>query len=384
MTPTIPVFRTFVPEAARARAAAVLARGWLGYGPECRELERRFSATRGGFALATGTCTAALHLAAQLLRRRTSRRDVVVPAITFVSTAMAFHHAGFRVRVADVDSRNLLLSEEAVAPFVGADTAAIVAVHLYGQRCAALPALRALCDSRGVALIEDCAHRIDLLDDGPPLGDYACYSFNAVKEVPCGEGGLLWGRDDADETAARAASNVGLGIDTMQRAAALRHADYQFTQESGLKLRLNDLAASLVNGGLESLAASRSRRAAQFALYDDLLAPLAPGVRALKRTDGDACLMYVVRVPAAQRDGIRAHLAERGVASSVHYPSLAGHPLFGGIAGSPTGVGVDDTLITLPSFPEMTREEQHTVADALATACERVDASAGAGRRAFT
>jgi len=383
MKQAIPVFRTFVPESARARAAAALARGWLGYGPECRELERHFTGKHGGFALATSTCTSALHLAAQLLRRRTQRREVIVPAITFVSTAMAFHHAGFRVRVADVESRSLLLSAQSVARLVSADTAAIVAVHLYGQWCASLPALRRLCDAGGAVLIEDCAHRVDLLDDEPPVGDYACYSFNAVKEVPCGEGGLLWGRDVTDEAATRAVSNVGLGIDTMQRAARLRHADYQFTTESGLKLRLNDLAASLVNGGLESLAVSRSRRAAQFARYDDLLAPLAPRVRPLKRTDGDACLMYVVHVPAPQRDAIRAHLAERGVASSVHYPSLARHPLFRDSADSPMNFDVDDTLITLPSFPEMTREEQCAVADALATASECVDASAGAGRLAF-
>ncbi|MBS0326555.1 MAG: DegT/DnrJ/EryC1/StrS aminotransferase family protein [Proteobacteria bacterium] len=383
MKPAIPVFRTFVPESARKRAAATIARGWLGYGPECRELERRFAGIRGGFALAAGSCTSALHLAAQLLRRRTPRRDVIVPAITFISTAMAFHHAGFRVCVANVDPRNLMLSADAVAPLVTADTAAIVAVHLYGQRCPALAALRRLCDTRGIVLIEDCAHRLDLLDEAPPLADYACYSFNAVKEVPCGEGGLLWGRDGADETAARAVSNVGLGIDTMQRSAALRHADYLFTHESGLKLRLNDLAASLVNGGLESLAASRSRRAEQFALYDDLLAPLAPRVQPLPRVRGDACLMYVARVPAAQRDRIRTHLAENGVASSVHYPSLARHPLFRDSASPSMSPDIDATLITLPSFPEMTPEEQRSVADALATACERAAASPRTGRHAF-
>jgi UDP-4-amino-4-deoxy-L-arabinose-oxoglutarate aminotransferase len=380
MKPSIPVFRTFVPFAARSRAAAVLSRGWLGYGPECRALEKHFLGGRGGFALATGSCTSALYLAALLLRRRTAAMEVIVPSITFISTAMAFHHAGFRVRVANVDPRNLMLSAETIAPLVSSDTAAIVAVHLYGQYCAALADIRALCDAHGSTLIEDCAHRLDLFDDAPPLGDYACYSFNAVKEVPCGEGGLLWGRNADAEADVRALSNTGLGIDTMQRAATVRHADYQFTREPGLKLRLNDLAASLVNGGLDSLAGWRAQRAAQFALYDDLLAPLAPLVRPLSREASDSCLMYVVRVPAADRDAIRAHVADCGIATSVHYPALTRHPLFHDGAPAQTQIDVDDALITLPSFVEMTPDEQRLVTDALDSACDRLQVSQEAAR----
>jgi dTDP-4-amino-4,6-dideoxygalactose transaminase len=380
MSGSIPVFRTHVPAAARLRAADVLASGWLGYGPECRALEARFQAGRSGFALATGSCTSALYLAALLLRQRTKARQVIVPAVTFISTAMAFHHAGFRVRIANVDPRHLMISPDTVQPLISADTAAVVAVHLYGQPCAVEP-LRTVCDAHGAALIEDCAHRLDLLDAGMPAGDLACYSFNAVKEIPCGEGGLLWGCDAGLESAARALSNAGLGIDTLQRAATIRHADYQFTQGSGLKLRQNDVGAALVNGALDLLPTWRLERTAQFARYDALLAPLAPHVRPLERTAGDSCLMYVLRVPAQKREALRAHLAERGVASSVHYPSLARHPLFRDDAGERTRMDVDEALITLPSFLGMTAEDQHVVAAALASAVDRARAEGSHSNR---
>jgi dTDP-4-amino-4,6-dideoxygalactose transaminase len=283
---------------------------------------------------------------------------------------MAFEHAGFTVRVADVDPRTLMLTPHTVAPLLSGNTAAVVAVHLYGQYCAALPALRQQCDAAGVALIEDCAHRLDLLDAAAPLGDYACYSFNAVKEVPCSEGGVLWGRDARDDPYARSLSNVGLGLDTMQRAASARHADYQFASGTGLKLRLNDLAASLANGALPSLADARAERRAQFARYDELIGPLAPAVRPLARNRDDSCLMYVVLVCHAHRDRIRHHLADCGIATSVHYPSLARHPLFGaGASTPPTSVDADGALVTLPSFLEMTPAQQHRVAEALARAC---------------
>jgi dTDP-4-amino-4,6-dideoxygalactose transaminase len=93
-------------------------------------------------------------------------------------------------------------------------------------------------------------------------------------------------------------------------------------------------------------------------------------VRPLARRADDSCLMYVVRVPAAQRERIRGYLAERGIATSVHYPSLARHPLFRrDTEASPNPVEHDESLVTLPSFLEMTAAQQHAVAEALACAC---------------
>lgn len=365
MSEIIPVFRSYVPPEAIQRAAEVMERGWLGYGPECRALEERFTATRGGWALATSSCTSALYIAA-LIARRGPAPEVIVPAVTFVSTAMAFHHAGYRVRVAPVDPRTLMVTAETVTPLVNEATVAVVAVHLYGQRCPALPALRGLCDRHRLTLIEDAAHRLDLLDPQPPWGDLACYSFNAVKELPAGEGGMLWGSSMRREDVARAASNVGLGLDTMQRSATTRHAHYEFSGESGLKLRCHDIAAALVNGAIGKLAGWRARRAEQFRLYDRLLEPLRPLVRPLDRDDGDACLMYVIRVPAAVREALRREMAARHVATSVHYPSLADHPLFRPAQGHETPIApTHETLVTLPTFLEMTAAQQRTVVTAL-------------------
>lgn len=368
LSPAIPLFRTFIPAEARARAAGAMARGWLGFGPECRELEQRFVQGRRGWALATSSCTSALYLAG-LLAKRGSAPEVIVPSLSFVSTAMAFHHAGYKVRFAPVGVQHLMMTEGAVGPLVNGNTVAVVAVHLYGQRCPELAALRALCDDANVALIEDCAHRLDLLDPDPPVGDFACYSFNAVKEVPCGEGGVLWGRDPRHEAHARSASNVGLGIDTMQRASTSRHADYRYSADSGLKLRSNDLAASVVNGALGFLPQWRGRRREQFAFYDTALKALAPTLRPLDRRADDSCLMYVVRIAPQLRDGVRAHLAEQGIATSVHYPSFADHPLFGPEAQTAASrAQPHDSLMTLPTYLEMTTAEQRRVTDALASA----------------
>jgi dTDP-4-amino-4,6-dideoxygalactose transaminase len=241
-------------------------------------------------------------------------------------------------------------------------------VHLYGQRHPHLERFRALADAHRLLLVEDCAHRVDLLDRGPPIGDLACYSFNAVKELPAGEAGLIWGRDAEHEPWVRAVSNLGLTVDTMQRSATLRHADYASVAEPGLKLRSSDIAAALVNGGIASLAADRAARRDQAATYDRWLAPLAPEVCPLPRADDDSFLMYVIKVDASCREAVRAAMAEHGVATSVHYPSLTRHPLFGDDRRLAGCMDQDRCIVTLPSFPGLDLVRQRRVVDALEAA----------------
>jgi dTDP-4-amino-4,6-dideoxygalactose transaminase len=366
----IPVFRPRVADPARERVLATLDSGWLGYGPECRRLEEQFMKSHGGWALATSSCTSALYLAGRIVRKRAEGQtaEVIVPAVTFVSSGVAFAEAGVRPVIADVHPDSLLLDPAAVERALTPRTRAIVVVHLYGQRSPDLSRLRELADKHRLLLIEDCAHRVDLLDGTARIGDLLCFSFNAVKELPGAEAGLIWGRDPAQEPWARSVSNLGLTIDTMERTATLRHGDYAFISELGLKLRSNDVAAALVLGGIDSLAACRERRREQWQRYDRLLAPLAPDVKPLARRADDSFLMYIVKVPAPLREAMRASMATAGVATSVHYPSLARHPLLGNEPGSSGCAGQDECLMTLPTFQDLSAEEQSRVADALAAA----------------
>lgn len=375
----IPLFRAVVTQAGRERAAAALASGWIGYGPECRALEQTFTHARGGFALATVNCTAALHLAGRHLAAKGGRGgEIVVPALSFVASGMAFAEAGLVPVVAAVRGDDLTLEVGAAEAAITPRTRAILVVHLYGQRARDIDALRALADRRGLALVEDCAHRVDLLDAAPPPGDYACYSFNAVKELPCGEGGLLWCRDAGASAYMLAASNLGLGADTLARASTLRHGDYAFESIGGLKFRLSDLSAAVVNGSVASLASTRAKRRALVERYERLLEPLAPAALPLARRDDDSWLMAVVRVAGASRDAIRASMAAEGVATSVHYPSLARHPMFGrALPGAGCGEA-DREIVTLPTWIGLEARDQQRVVDALGRALDGCGAASAA------
>lgn len=377
----IPVSRPPIIPEVEGALNDCLKSGWWGYGPACHALEGHFTRERGGWALATSNCTSALHLAAKLLYQ-SPRDEVIVPAITFVSTPMAFLSAGFKVRIADVNPETLMADAGTIAPLLNDNTRAVVLVHLYGQRAAA-EEVRALCDRHGVVMVEDCAHRLGL-DDEAPVGDYACYSFNAVKEAPCGEGGLLWGRDESAEARARAVSNLGLAADTWQRSSNLKHADYNFSPSEGLKLRLNDISAAIVNVMLRHRVPLLKAREEIFRRYDAGLAEAGPALSLLERTAGDSFLMYVLRVHGPGRERLRAALSAAGVATSTHYPSLSKHPLFKE-AGRPCPVAEDaaESLLTLPCFPDLTPEDQGRVIESVKGAAawhgSRPGATAGSG-----
>jgi dTDP-4-amino-4,6-dideoxygalactose transaminase len=308
-----------------------------------------------------------LNVAAQLIRR-SDGDEVIVPAITFVSTAMAFHIAGMRPVPVDVRPDTLLLDEEAVIRHLTPRTRAVVVVHLYGQQ-QDVSGLRMLCDRHGLALIEDCAHRIGNLAE-TPVGDFACYSFNAVKEAPAGDGGLLWARDATLEPAAREITYLGMTIDTFQRAATSLHREYGFGCGGGGKLRLTDVAATFVLACLGHMDEWRAKRRSVFARYEKELPMAMASVSLFPRLATDSCLMFVVRVPHAERSSVRRALADVGIATSMHYPSLSRHPLWSQFAAPcPVAEQAEDEVLTLPCFPDMDSQAQDRVISAWETAC---------------
>jgi UDP-4-amino-4-deoxy-L-arabinose-oxoglutarate aminotransferase len=303
-----------------------------------------------------------LNLVAQLVRRHEAD-EVIIPAMTFVSTAMAFKTAGLRPVPVDVDPDTLLLDVTSVERQITSRTRAIVVVHLYGQQQELGP-LRALCDKHGISLVEDCAHRIGRLSS-PPIGDFACYSFNAVKEAPAGEGGLLWGRNISFEARARESSYLGMGVDTWQRAAATQHRPYEFGHGEGLKCRLTDVAATFVLACLPHLETWRSQRRAIFARYEARLREASPTSRWFLRSSEDSYLMFVLRLSARDRERVRQSLASAGIATSTHYPSLSRHPLWVQPQnGCPVAEMAESELLTLPCFPDLDTATQERVLSA--------------------
>lgn len=348
----------------------VLDSGWWGYGPAARSLETLFrDRLRAGGAIAVTSGTAALHLALQGAGVGVGD-EVIVPATTFVSTAMAVTHAGGTPRMADVDPCTLALSVRSVAACLTGRTRAVIVVHFAGVPADLAP-LHALLAPLGIPLIEDAAHALGARRAGRIVGAgsaFACFSFAATKALAAGGGGLLVFRDAALEPFLRRRSNVGLSEDTLQRHAR-GDAPGNCVEDIGFRYRMDDITAAVVHAQLERLEEKRGIRAALVARYCRRLRAV-PTCQLLAMPDDAEPTWYVfpILVPAARRDALRRLLAERGIDTSVHYPSLSAQPFYRGL-GDVTPVADDAArrLISLPLHEGVDDAAVHRICDIVQT-----------------
>ncbi len=363
---TIPVFRPSITEAEIDAVAKTLKSGWLGCGPKVQEFEDAFAKYVGAkHAVAVNSCTAALHLAMWVLGVR-GGDTVIVPALTFISTALAATHCGAKVVFADVDEETLCIDWKDVEKKADAKTRAVVPVHFAGYKCPP-DTTRWTLRSEGCAAIEDCAHAA-----GAPVGkfgDAACWSFHAVKNMTTGDGGMITTDKTALVEPLRRMRWCGITKDTWSRMGmkgnaavrdrASRYGWYYEVTEVGWKYHMNDIAAAIGLVQLARLDSMNARRreiagqyTAAFAAADDIRTP--------PDAPGHAWHAYIVRVP--DRNALGDYLRERGISTGVHYMPLHLHPLYSGTRQSvPVAESVWESLLTLPMFPDMTDEEVETV-----------------------
>jgi dTDP-4-amino-4,6-dideoxygalactose transaminase len=165
--------------------------GWLTSGPRAAELEQRFAARAGAaHAVATSSCTAALHLA--LVAAGMGPGDeVITSSFTWPATTNAIIHTGARPVFADVDPDTLNIDPDAVRAAVGPATRAILPVHFAGGPCD-MDAIMAIAREHSLVVVEDAAHAVETTVGDRPvgsIGDFTCFSLYATKSLAGGEGG---------------------------------------------------------------------------------------------------------------------------------------------------------------------------------------------------
>ncbi len=354
---------------------AALESGWLSTGPRVRQFETAFAAYTGApHALALNSCTAALHLA--LLAYEVGPGDeVVTTPLTFCATANVAIHTGATPRFADIDPHTWNLSPAAAEAAVTTKTRAVVPVHFAG-RPVDVAAFRALATRHRLALIEDAAHAVEAVSAGRKIGataDVTCFSFYATKNLTTGEGGMLTTASDEVARFARTASQHGISRDGWARYKELGspHYDVLFP---GFKYNMMDLQAAIGLHQLAGLAARTARRESVWGIYDEGLADLPLGRPApVPSGDVHARHLYSVLVGPESgwtRDDLIAHLATRGIATSVHFRALHLHPYYRERYRLTRGMfpeaeRVSDQIVSLPFGGGMTDDEAWTVVDVL-------------------
>lgn len=287
--------------------------------------------------------------------------EVIVPAMTFLASATMAAHTGATPVFVDVDPKTGLIDPSAVEAAINSRTRAIVAVHLYGQ-LADMRALRAIADRHGIRLLEDSAHCIEGVRDGVTpgsLGDAACFSFYATKNITCGEGGAI-ASNDVDLIAGTRL----LRLHGMDKGAAERYTKtYQHWDMImlGYKANMTDLQASMLLGQLERIEALLERREEIAQTYERQFRQI--GVEFPIVSDGrSARHVFTIWTDADHRDRVLRELQGDGIGVAVNYRAVPTLRYFVETYGFrrgqfPIAESIGDRTITLPLYPSL-REEQ--------------------------
>jgi perosamine synthetase len=372
--PTLPFGRPSFGEAELAAVARVLRSGWVGLGPETLAFEQELAAYVGASALvAVNSCTSGLTLALRLLGVGAGD-EVVVPSLTWCSTANAVLYCGATPVFADVDAHSLCLDAASVSSALSPRTKAVIVVH-FGGACADTEALKR-CLPAGVHLVEDAAHALgSRYADGRPMGssgNATCFSFYANKSLSTADGGAIAiGDADAAERL-RSLRSHGVRQDSWGRFTHSREALLLEPLESlGYKAGFNDVLAAIGRVQLARQAEFAATRAAAARVYREALAPLPLHFQAGSADAAHANHLFTVMLqPGARlgRDALMLALRERGFGATVHYPPLHRMPLYQREARAvalPQTESIAERILTLPIGACVSTADAQAVAAAM-------------------
>ena len=351
-------------------------RSWLGMGPALKEFEKKWAEfIECEQAYGLNSATAALHLALMAFGFPEGKK-VLVPSLTFASSATAALYNRLEPVFVDSDPVTLGMSLEDLKKKYDEDCVAIVAVHYAGHPLP-MDEIMAFADQKGLKVVEDCAHTAGAKYKGKMIGTWGhigCFSFEEKKVMTTGDGGMICSNDPDALKDIKALRWVGIDKDNWKTAK--RYTDtsnmdamHWFYEISlpGYKYNMNDLAASIGLAQLERLPEMNRRRSAIIRRYLDGIASMEH-VQPLLPFEPENYYYWMFAIRTEQRDELMIHLKSKGIATGCHYTPLSTQPLFERYGGSCPYVEEEaHKFITLPLHADLTNEEVDYVLEHLQT-----------------
>ena len=349
----------------------VLDREYLGMGAEVQQLEGALSNFFGRTALCVANGTAAVHLAVQACDIGPGD-EVLIPSLTYVASFQAVSATGARPVACDIDPASCILDWRDAEKRLTHATKAIMPVH-YSGGVGDIDGIYAFAARNGLRVIEDAAHAFGTRHKGVRVGgfgDVACFSFDGIKNITCGEGGCVVTDDPVVIRKVQDARLLGVEKDSEKRYTGQRSWEFDVTAQ-GWRYHMSNIMAAIGLKQLErfpEMAATRQRLALR---YDELLRGdmrLAP----LERDYGNVVPhIYPVRIRGMlDRKPLQATLLERGIQTGVHYQPNHDLSLYrsGNMLPLPMTDAVFPELLTLPLHADLSVEDVEFVCAALKAA----------------
>jgi aminotransferase len=339
--------------------AGVFRDGWPGAGPRVREFRREFAAYVGApeeQLIAITSCTEGLFLTLKALDLGPGD-EVVLPTISFVGAAHAVRNAGARIRLADVDPLTLNPTPEHIRRCLTANTRALILLH-YGGRAGWIKEIAALARQRGVLLIEDAACGLGATTSAGAcgtLGDVGIWSFDSMKLLAAGDGGMLRCANAVLRERVDRSSRLG-GITSGLDAAAQSRTWWRMDpQQPGRRAFMNDMTAAVARVQLERLPSLIKRRRELIEAYVARLAECRE-IR-IPAGSGPTDAPYFFWIQTEARDAVAWALRDGGIYSTFRYWPLHRMRLYADGGDYPGADRAADTTLLLPLHAELGEEE---------------------------
>ncbi|WP_437216158.1 UDP-4-amino-4-deoxy-L-arabinose aminotransferase [Pectobacterium sp. LFLA-215] len=380
MTDFLPFSRPNMGEEEIAAVAEVLRSGWITTGPKCQQLEQAFCQQVGcQQAIAVSSATGGMHVTLMALGIGLGD-EVITPSQTWVSTVNIITLLGAEPVMVDVDRHTLMVRPQDVEAAITPKTKAIIPVH-YAGAPADLTPLRAISERYGIPLIEDAAHAVgtQYRDEWIGARGTAIFSFHAIKNITCAEGGMVVTDDEALAERIRSLKFHGLGVDAFDRQRQGRKPQAEVVTP-GFKYNLADINAAIALVQLDKLSAINARRQQLAARYLTQLRslPLQP-LAVPDYPHLHAWHLFMVRVDETRcgisRDSLMAELQTRGIGTGLHFRAVHTQKYYRERYPHlhlPETEWNSASLMTLPLFPDMQDCDVDRVVAALTSILESV------------
>jgi dTDP-4-amino-4,6-dideoxygalactose transaminase len=342
-----------------AAIARVLDRGHFILGPENEAFEEAFADYLGvESVIGVANGTDALELALRALEIGDGD-EVICPALTAAPTVLAVLATGALPVFADIDPDTFTLDPAKLEACLSEKTRAIIPVHLYGLS-ADVPVIIQFAQAHKLAVIEDVAQAHGAMIGERKTGtmaQIACFSFYPTKNMGAyGDGGAVVTHD------------VELGLRVRQLRDLGQTGRFQHVLP-GRNSRLDEIQAAILQVKLRHLDAHNTARRERAGWYAELLSDV-PGLQLPVVPDGWTHVYHLYVTRSQKRDGLRDYLRQCGISADVHYPKpLHQQPVFAECRVAKGGLPVAEKAVTeilsLPMYPQLTREQIELVARAV-------------------
>jgi len=352
--------------------------GWITTGPKVKKFELDFQQFigMGVQAIAVNSATSGLHLALEALGV-TEGDEVIVPSLTFTSTAEVVRYLGADVKLVDVNPVTLNIDIKAIRNAITSKTKVIMPVHYAGLSCD-MDGIFEIAKEFGLQVVEDAAHALPTTYKGDMVGtlnsDITVFSFYANKTMTTGEGGMVVTRNLDLANRMKIMRLHGIDRDAYDRFQSKKPAWYYEVIAPGFKYNMTDIAAAIGIHQIKKLPRFLDRRRYLAQRYLKALVDL-PLILPIGETDNGSHSwhLFVIRLEnniRINRDDLIKFLSDKGIGTSVHYVPLHRQPYWRDRYELTNDLFPESdkayvSMISIPLYTAMSDEQQDRVIQAL-------------------